>query len=323
MKFITSRNYLNDLDYVCGSIYNGSNENIKQFNIYYKHSKKSELETIKIQTPKLKLTNDVIKTQKLVLSIEPFENKIENFYNFINKIYTITKKNIKTHIKKKKFTLLSNFKDNKMFLNITDTRTFGIFDEDKNKITLEHLKPSYEIKLIIEIYNIWFDIEKQIYGINWNIKQIQSFNHISEKCLILDSDEEEDIIKKEIIVQTCLFCNSTCSVPSQFYTKSNPNNITGKGKGGKGGKGPPIRGKGGKSYNVITKSIEDKDDKDDKPNIENLRVVKPSFSITSDELINTLKKLKKSNKIEKKSNNSESIENVIKEKIEERRKLYK
>ena len=45
---------------------------------------------------------------------------------------------------------------------------------------------------IIEIYNIWVDIEKKIYGINWNIKQLQNFDHISEKCLILDSDEEED-----------------------------------------------------------------------------------------------------------------------------------
>ena len=58
-----------------GSVYNGSNENIKQFNIYYKYNKKSELETIKIQTPKLALTNDIIKTNKLVLNMESFNNK--------------------------------------------------------------------------------------------------------------------------------------------------------------------------------------------------------------------------------------------------------
>lgn len=307
MKFITSKNYLDDIDYVFGSVYNGSNENIKQFNIYYKHNKKTELETIKVQTPKLVLTNDVIKTNKLVLSMEPFENKIENFHNFINNIYTTAKKNIKDNIKKKKFTLFSNFKDNKMFLNITDRRTFGIFDEDKNKITLEDLKPSYEIKLIIEIYNLWVDIDKKIYGINWNIKQIQSFNHISEKCLILDSDEEEDIIKKEIIVQTCLFCNSTCSVPSQFYGKGNLQNSK-----GKGGKGPPPRGKGkGKGTTIIPS----------KPNIEDLRVVKPSINITSDDLLKTMAKLKKCIKIEKKEYNNNNFETIIKEKIEERGKF--
>jgi len=309
MKFITSHDYLNDLDYVCGTIYNGSNsnENIKQFNIYYKHNKKSELETIKIQTPKLILTNDIIKTNKLVLSMEPFENKIKKFYNFIKNIYDISKKNIKNNIKKKKFTLNSNFKDNKMFLNITDRRTFGIFDEDKNKISLEHLKPSYEIKLIIEIYNIWFDTEKKIYGINWNIKQIQSFNHISEKCLILDSDEEDEIVKKEIIVQKCLFCSSICSVNSQFYGKGPP--LKGKGKGSKGGKGK----------NNFNNEIKKPYDKTNKPDINNLRVVKPTMNITTNDLLNTIKKLKKTSS--NNSNSSNTIKDTIKDKIEERRLL--
>ena len=120
----------------------------------------------------------------------------------------------------------------------------------------------------------------------------------------------------------CLFCNSTCSVPSEFYSKCNSNNSNIKGKGGKGGKGPPPRGKGGKSFNVIT-TKEHENNKENKPNIENLRAVKPSFSITSDELINTLKNLKKCVKIEKKPNNSELIDNLIKDKIEERGKLYK
>ena len=311
MKFITSNNYLDDIDYVFGSVYNGSNENIKQFNIYYKYNKKSELETIKIQTPKLVLTNDIIKTNKLVLNIESFNNKIKNFNNFINNVYSVTKKNIKDNIKKKKFSLLSNFKDNKMFLNITDKRTFGVFDEDKNKISLEDLKPGYEVKLIIEIYNGWVDIEKKIYGINWNIKQIQSFNHISEKCLILDSDEEDNTVKKEIIVQTCLFCNSTCSVPSQFYGKGNNQQLNG--KGGKGGKGPPARGKG-KGATLIT-TIK----KNDKPNIEELRAVKPSINITSDDLLKTMAKLKKPSKIEKKIEDK-NMEEIIKEKIVERGK---
>lgn len=310
MKFITSKNYLTDIDYVFGSVYNGANDNIKQFNIYYKHNKKSDLETIKIQTPKLVLTNDVIKTNKLVLSIDPFENKIQNFYNLINNIYNITKKNIKDNIKKKKFNLISNFKDNKMFLNIDDRRTFGVFDEDKNKVSLEHLKPSYEIKLIIEIYNIWVDIDKKIYGINWNIKQIQSFNSISEKCLILDSDDEEDIIKKEIIVQTCLFCSSTCSVPSQFYTKPNIQSLK-----GKGGKGPPSRGKGKGITNIIPTQIVKK------PNIEELRAVRPPINITTDDLIKTMAKLKKCEKVEKKKEN-DNIEIIIKEKIEERGKSF-
>ena len=198
-----------------------------------------------------------------------------------------------------------------MFLNITDKRTFGVFDEDKNKISLEDLKPGYEVKLIIEIYNGWVDIEKKIYGINWNIKQIQSFNHISEKCLILDSDEEDNTVKKEIIVQTCLFCNSTCSVPSQFYGKGNNQQLNG--KGGKGGKGPPARGKG-KGATLIT-TIK----KNDKPNIEELRAVKPSINITSDDLLKTMAKLKKPSKIEKKIEDK-NMEEIIKEKIVERGK---
>ena len=65
MKFITSKNYLTNIDYVFGSVYNGSNDNIKQFNVYYKHSKKSDLETIKIQ---LELNHIIFEVIPIVLS---------------------------------------------------------------------------------------------------------------------------------------------------------------------------------------------------------------------------------------------------------------
>tara|TARA_B100001094_G_C18164224_1_gene791088 strand:- start:672 stop:1580 length:909 start_codon:yes stop_codon:yes gene_type:complete len=301
MNFITSKNYTNEIDYTFGSLYNGYNENIKQINIYHKYNKKSDLQTIKIQTPKLLLTNDIIKTNKLVLNIDTCDIKILNFYNLINNTYNNIKKYIKKQIKKTKLSLFSIFNDNKMFLNIIDSRIFNVFDQDKNKITLENLKPGYQIKLIIEISNIWIDLNKNIYGINWNIKQIQTFDDIIQKCLILDSDEEEDIIKKEIIVQTCSFCNSICSVPSQFY-----NQIKGKGKGK--GKGPPSRGKCSLD-NQVNPIVENKT----KPvDINNLRAIKPTLNITTTDLQNTIKKLKKT-----------KIDNHIKNKIEERRKnLY-
>ena len=92
--------------------------------------------------------------------------------------------------------------------------TFKIFDN--NNIILDNTKLDIysNIILLIKLQNIWIDYEKNLYGLNWTIYQIKLYPVLDfNKCLIYDSDNEEDVevIKTEIIVQKCVFCNSVCS----------------------------------------------------------------------------------------------------------------
>jgi len=316
MKIITSKNYLNEYDFICGNIYDTINPNIKQFNLYYKYNLRTELESIKIQTPKLQLKNDISKNDIskniMALNIEIIDKKTSNFIELIEKIYEIIRKKLKKE-KKKKFEIKKCYNDNTLFLKINkDLRNIGIFNNDKTKIKLEDIIPHTEVKVLLEITNIWIDLEKKIYGINIDIKQIQNVNKSINKCLIIESDSDEEIVKKEIIVQTCMFCNSVCSVPTQYY-----NNIN-LGKGGKG-KGPPLRGKGkGTTLNQTYKNNEVKE----KPDINKLRAVPPTLQITDNDLLGALSKLKKVRKDDKKNDNNKYY-NDIQKKILLRNELIK
>lgn len=296
MKIITSKDYLNEYDFVCGNLYDTINSNIKQFNLYYKYNLRSELESIKIQTPKLQLKNDISKSDIskniIVLNIEIIDKKTSNFIQLIEKIYEIIRKKLKKE-KKKKFEVKKCYNDNTLFLKINkDLRNIGIFNNDKTKIKLEDIIPYTEVKIIVEITNIWIDLEKKTYGINIDIKQIQNINKSINKCLIIESDSDEEVVKKEIVVQTCMFCNSICSVPTQYY-----NNI---GKGGKGKGPPPLRGKGkGTTLNQTYKNNEVKE----KPDINKLRAIPPTLQITDNDLLGALSKLKKVKKNDYKNDN--------------------
>jgi len=318
MKIITSKDYLNKYDFICGNIYDTINPNIKQFNLYYKYNLRTELESIKIQTPKLQLKNDISKNEFskniMALNIKIIDKKTSNFIELIEQIYEIIKKKLKKE-KKKKFEIKKCYNDNTLFLKINkDLRNIGIFNNDKTKIKLEDIIPHTEVKVLLEITNIWIDLEKKTYGINIDIKQIQNVNKSINKCLIIESDSDEEIVKKEIIVQTCMFCNSVCSVPTQYYNNINT------GKGGKG-KGPPIRGKG-KGITLNINQSNKNDELKSKPDINKLRAVPPTLQITDNDLLGALSKLKKVKKIDKKNDNNKYY-NDIQKKILSRNKLIK
>ena len=302
MKIIANKDYLNDYNFVCGNIYDTINSNIKQFNIYYKYNLRTELESVKIQTPKLLLKNDISKNDIsknniMALNIETIDKSTSNFLELIEKIYESIRKKIKKE-KKKKFELKKCYNDNTLFLKLNkDTRNIGIFNNDKTKINLEDIIPFTEVKTLIEITNVWIDLEKKTYGINIDIKQIQNINKSLHKCLIIESDSDEEIIKKEIIVQSCNFCNSVCSVPTEYYNMN-----VGKGKGWGKGKGK------GLSSNIVplSKKIESK------PDIKQLRAVPPSLQITNNDLLGAISKLKK---VKKQNINTNDTSKEINKKI--------
>ena len=116
-------------------------------------------------------------------------------------------------------------------------------------------------------------------------------------CLIFDSDDDNDadVIRKEIIVQKCVFCSSTCT----FNNNINNINIAKGGKGlVKGGKG---KGKGYITNNNTSSSTSSNvtntsgrgEKKPEKKKEDTSRVFLPSVN----ELIDMKSKLKKMVKI--------------------------
>ena len=110
-----------------------------------------------------------------------------------------------------------------------------IFDKNKKIINSNEVEIYSDIILLIKLQDIWINTEKRTYGLNWTIFQCRVFPQFDySQCLLIDSDDDEveNIIKKELIVQKCVFCNSVCT-----YNNTIENINIGKGKGKGKGKG--------------------------------------------------------------------------------------
>jgi len=190
-------------------IKNYNNVNTKKINICYNEIeklnknfyfipivyKKNELI---IQTPKLYIPFNVTNFKNksfITFKINIFKNEL--FCKFLNKLNKIIKKKasiiskkINNKIKKFKspFKVFEN--DFNISLTLHINNNTQIFN-NKN-IKINKIKPQNYSKLIIYISNIW--IKNDMVGIKFKLLQLKIYNKISyiEKCLILDSDEEEE-----------------------------------------------------------------------------------------------------------------------------------
>lgn len=303
-------------------------DNLKNKNITFKYSNitnktnikcflnnQNENQNIFIKTPKSELHSN-IDSGFLVIS---FYNTDKNniFTNFIKKIEKEANLYIKNILKKKSIKLHSNFiydlknndKNYKDKENITKyifklskySKQYNIFDYQNNIINKIDIYSN--IILLIKLQNIWLDLDSKTFGLNWNIFQIKVYPEINlNQCIIFDSDDDDDyeVIKKEIIVQKCIFCNSQC-----IFNNTNHNiSIAKGGKGAiKGGKGTI---KGGKSTILKSDSLQKKISNSGRGsiNIENNKNTQNTqnnkntiLPPTPDELITIRNKLKKMVKI--------------------------
>ena len=245
----------NDLNkHVLNFKYSNINNNKSNINCYL--SNKNEEYSILIKTPKSELQS-TLQSGFLVISFINTEKNLI-FTNFIKKIEKEANFYIKNKLKKKTIKLYSSFiyetkVNNKEQENITKyifniskcSNSFKIFDYENNIIDKKQLDIYSNIVLLIKLQNIWIDLENKLFGLNWNIYQIKNYSEINlNNCLIFDSDDDNDIdvIRKEVIVQKCVFCSSSCI----FTNNTNNINIA------KGGKGIIKGGKGkGKSISIV------------------------------------------------------------------------
>ena len=169
------------------------------------------------------------------------------------------------------------------------SNSFKIFNYENNIIDKTELNIYSNIVILIKLQNIWIDLDNKSFGLNWNIYQIKNYTEINlNNCLIFDSDDDNDndIIRKEIIVQKCIFCSSSCMFNNNINNISIAKGGKGHNKGGKG-KGITINNTTTVSNKINTTGRGDK--KLEKKNIEEPRVCLPSVN----ELIDIKSKLKK------------------------------
>lgn len=257
--------------------------------------KKDQTRFIILQTPKLQLHSNILNDYVVLYICDNIKNNI--FIEFMRNIENSIQNKVKEKFKKK-LSLYSNIIDDngnmKCIFNISNMK-FDIYNENNIIMDKNEVEIYSDIICILKLQNIWVDLNKKKYGINWKICQIKIYPLLSyNKCCIEDSDDEKIEYKKEYIIQKCVFCNSICT-----YENNESNILIGKGMGKGIGKGM-WKGKG-KGVNEKEKELKQsgrgnkvKIDKIEKPSIkEPVRICIPS----ADELINTKNKLKKMQKI--------------------------
>ena len=268
-------------------------------------------DNIILKTPKSELQSNINSGFLVTNILHNTKNNV--FINIIKKKETETGFYIKNTLKKKNIKLYSNIiediKNNnntKCIFKIKDLKNLKIFNKDNENIENNTLEIYSNIILLIKLQNIWVNFETKKYGLNWHIYQIKTYPEINlNKCIIFDSDDEDDndVIKKHIIIQKCVFCNTTCSYNNTFNNirigKGGSNN--GKGgintKGIKGGKGngTNINDTGRGSGNITSTKLNiNKTDSKKQSNKSSQLILKPP---TANQLIDIKNKLKKVNKI--------------------------
>ena len=291
--------------------YNDLNKNIK-----FKYSNITNKTTIKclfpnnkhifIKTPKSELQSN-IKSGFLVIN---YDNNDKNniFSNFIKKIEKEANLYIKNKLKKKTIKLHSNFiydikNTDKNYIDKEHTTKYIFKLSNKSTIfnynneIIDNIDIYSNIILLIKLQNIWLDLDSKLFGLNWTIYQIKVYPPINiNQCLIYDSDDNEDyqVVKKELIVQKCIFCNSECifnnTINNISIAKGGKGAVKGALKGSKGGKG-------GKSSNESFKISTCTSNKSISNNTGRGNNIKdnhnPILPPTADELINIRNKLKK------------------------------
>ena len=248
--------------------------------------------SIVIKTAKNQLMSN-LNSGYIVIELNNHNKKNEIFSEFIRKIEIESGDKIKLKLKKK-FKLHSSFvgeQHNKYIFKNND-KDMVIFDKNKKILNKSNVEIYSDIILLLKLQDIWINTEKKTYGLNWTVLQCRIFPTFNYKeCILLDSDDEEksDTNIKELIVQKCVFCNSTCTYNN---TIDNISIAAGKGKGKGKGKGnyhynnnsnSNISGRGN---NIVVK----KPPVVKKPNV-------PMLIPTPNELMNMRNKLKKMKKM--------------------------
>lgn len=245
--------------------------------------------SIVIKTPKIQLQSN-LNSGYIVIELNKENKKSENLINFIKKIEIETGDKIKLGLKKK-YKLHSNFVNNSSkYIFKNNDKNLTVFDKNRNIIEASNSEIYSDIILLIKLQDIWINTEKRTYGLNWTIFQCRVFPQFDySQCLLIDSDDDEveNIIKKELIVQKCVFCNSVCT-----YNNTIENINIGKGKGKGKGKGNIIINNNINTGRGPLPIIKKPEIKTNKPT--NQPAILPP---TANELISVRNKLKKMKKI--------------------------
>tara|TARA_B110000902_G_C14186657_1_gene542576 strand:+ start:173 stop:1033 length:861 start_codon:yes stop_codon:yes gene_type:complete len=275
--------------------YDLSLSDISNYKNNYKINCLLNKKSIIIKTAKNQLMSN-LNSGYIVIELNNYNKRNEVLSQFIKKIEIESGDKIKLKLKKKYKIHTSFVGDQNKYIFKNNNKDMVIFDKNKSVLNKSNVEIYSDIILLLKLQDIWINIEKKTYGLNWTILQCRIFPQFNYKeCILLDSDDEEksEINIKELIVQKCVFCNSICT-----YNNTSDNIIIGAGKGKTKGKGKgggydnSNNGKGGcydnsnngKGGVVVKKPVFKKPDR-------------PMLIPTANELMNIKSKLKKMKKI--------------------------
>ena len=186
MMKIFKQSDLNDYELIVDNFYNYSDN---KYSMNYLIKKDNIINSILIQSPKLQLQSN-LNTGYMVLYLYNNKNN-EKYCNFIKDIENNVDKIIKTKLKKK-LKLHSNNIDGKMILNINNQK-YSIFDNNNNLINCNDVEIYSNVICILKLKNIWIDLNKKKYGLNWIVYQIKVYPELNYNvCYIDDSDDESN-----------------------------------------------------------------------------------------------------------------------------------
>lgn len=157
-----------------------------------------------IQTPKLKLNNDInVNDENIIFQLDFVSDNItSDFYIFFNNlekylIDEITKNSkiwfgIEFDKLKTEQLFTSNIKNQQLILNINNKINQNLFNDKNEKINLNKIVKESKLIFILNLKEII--LEKDKFSINWIINRIKICNNIDKYLFIDDMSNDEEYI---------------------------------------------------------------------------------------------------------------------------------
>ena len=141
-----------------------------------------------IQTPTLYNPFDISRYDSLDILINSIEDNL-GFLDIIKYISSLAEKMANSYdlqyINSIKYN--NHSPDRRLRLNIS--KSCGVFDKDKKKIDISHLKGKTMAKYIISPAYIWMNYVSKTYGIYWEVIQVKVMKKNYDIYMFLDDDE--------------------------------------------------------------------------------------------------------------------------------------
>ena len=156
-----------------------------------------------------------LKYQTFKINLDPLYGSILDFYNLITNIENIALDELIKYygdncifrsIISESVQYDDQFVDNNLFtinvMNLRLLKTTNVFDVNGKKINMNDLELNCLInyKLLLELIDLWYDIDTNLCGCNFNVIQIKHFPNYYEHDFIITNDNNNNLVVQNNVV---------------------------------------------------------------------------------------------------------------------------